>query len=202
MSVLQISDLRRQLREKFPAAHRTPIPIEDFSELQKLEFADGHLSEIVAPKPSSGMSLIVSELLDEPRDLPIALVDGRDNFDPASYRNEQCRRLLWLRCHKTQQALQCVDLLLRDGNLPLVLLDLHLVCERELRQIPANLWHRLKTQARDSGTTLVAMTPRPLIPSPHRRLTLNGHFSLDQLELQAPTLQFQNTNAQPLTLKA
>ena len=202
MSVLQISDLRRQLREKFPAAHRTPVPTENVSEPQKLEFAAGHLSEIVAPKPSSGISLIVSELLDEPRDLPIALVDGRDTFDPASYRNEQCRLLLWLRCHKTQQALQCVDLLLRDGNLPLVLLDLHLVCERELRQIPNNLWHRLKTQARDSGATLVAMTPRPLIPSPHRRLTLNGHFTLDHLELHPPTLQFQKTNAQTLTQKA
>ncbi|YCM45113.1 hypothetical protein V2O64_03645 [Verrucomicrobiaceae bacterium 227] len=202
MSVLQISDLRRQLREKFPAAHRVPVPVKDTPEPQKLEFAQGHLSEIIAPKPSSGMSLLVSELLDQPRDLPIALVDGRDTFDPASYRNEQCRRLIWLRCHKTQQALQCVDLLLRDGNLPLVLLDLHLVCERELRQIPTNLWHRFKTQARDSGASLVAMTPRPLIPSPHRRLTLSGHFSLDHLELQTPTLTFQNTDTQTLVNKA
>lgn len=202
MSVLQISDLRRQLREKFPVAHRVPLPVEEPPEPQKLEFAAGQLSEIVASKPSSGISLLISELLDQPRDLPIALVDGRDHFDPASYGNEQCRRLIWLRCHKTQEALQCVDLLLRDGNLPLVLLDLHLVCERELRQIPTNLWHRLKTQARDSGAALLAMTPRPLIPSPHRRLILNGNFTLDHLELQTPTLQFQNTNAQTLANKA
>lgn len=202
MSILQITDLRRQLREKFPAAHRVPLPVEEPPQPQKLEFAAGQLSEIVASKPSSGISLLVSELLDGPRDLPIALVDGRDTFDPASYGNEQCRRLIWLRCHKTPQALQCADLLLRDGNLPLILLDLHLVCERELRQIPTNFWHRLKTQARDSGATLVAMTPRPLIPSPHRRLTLNGHFSLDHLELQTPTLTFQKTDTQTLANKA
>lgn len=201
MSVIQISDLRRQLREKFPAAHRAPVPVE-IHEAQKLDFAGGYLSEVVASKATSGMSLIISELLEEERDLPIALIDGRDTFDPASYGNTSCRHLIWVRCHKTQQALQCADLLVRDGNLPLILLDLHLVCERELRQIPTNLWHRLKTQARDSGAALVALTPRPLVPSPHRRLLLGGQFSLAHLELQPPALQFQSANEHPLVNKA
>lgn len=202
MSLLQISDLRRQLREKFPAAHRDSKPAEAPLPPDKLEFAAGKLSEIVASKATSGMSLVISELLKSDRDLPLALVDGRDTFDPASYRNDHCCSLIWIRCHKTQQALQCADLLLRDGNLPLVLLDLHLVCERELRQIPTNLWHRFKTQARDSGASLVAMTPRPLIPSPHQRLNLNGQFTLDHLELKTPALHFQPSESLPQSHKA
>lgn len=174
----------------------------EICEPQTLEFAEGHLSEIVAPRPSSGIPLVILELLAEKRDLPLVLVDSGDGFDPASYGNAFCRRLLWIRCDRTGQALQCVDLLLRDGNLPLVLLDLHLVCERELRQLPAALWHRLKTQARDSGTALVAMTPRPLIPSPQRRLVLGSRFSLDHLELESPALRFQSPGEQALVNKA
>ncbi|MGC6564164.1 MAG: hypothetical protein ACON38_00990 [Akkermansiaceae bacterium] len=202
MSLLQLSDLRRQLREKFPSAHRDPLPEEAPPDPQKLEFAAGQLSEIIAPEASSGMSLLVSELLEQPRDLPLALVDGRDTFDPASHSNQRCRQLIWIRCHQTQQALQCADLLLRDGNLPLVLLDLHLVCERELRQIPGNLWHRLKTQARDSGAALVALTPRPLVPSPHQRLILQGRFTLDHLELTPPSLGFKHADSPSLAHKA
>ena len=202
MSVLQIEQLRRQLREKFPAAHRAPAPEEPTPQAAPLEFSAGHLSEIISPRHSAGASLVISELLEQKRDLPLALVDGRDTFDPASYGNEKCRHLIWLRCSKTEQALKCTDLLLSDGNLPLVILDLHLVSERELRQIPTALWHRLKIQARDSGATLVAMTPRALVPTPHRRLTLGGRFTLDHLELTKPTLQLHQSESQQLAGKA
>ncbi len=205
MSLLQIEQLRRELREKFPAAHRPatspsvpPSPTAaSKTVLAPLQFSPGQLSEIISPHHSSGASLVISELLDEKRELPLAFIDGRDSFDPASYGNEKCRHLIWLRCAKTEQAIQAADLLLRDGNLPFVILDLHLVSERELRQIPSSFWHRLKIQARDSGCAMLAMTPRALVPTPHRRLTLSGHFSLQHLELQPPTLQLQLSSAAP-----
>ncbi len=190
---MKIDHLRRQLREKFPAAHRAPIPQESNAS-SPLEFSPGHLSEVISPHPSAGASLLISQLLDQKRDLPLVLIDGRDSFDPASQGNEKCRHLIWLRCTKTEQAIQCADLLLRDGNLPFVLLDLHLTSERELRQIPTALWHRLKIQSRDSGSALITLTPRSLIPTPHRRLTLSGRFSLDHLELQSPSLHLHHAS--------
>lgn len=202
LSILQIDQIRRQLREKFPAAHREPVLQESSSQPATLEFSAGHLSEIISPHHSAGASLVISQLLEQKRDLPIALVDGRDTFDPASYGNEKCRHLIWLRCSKTEQALKCTDLLLSDGNLPLVLLDLHLVSERELHQIPTALWHRLKIQARDSGATLVTMTPRVLVPTPHSRLTLGGHFTLDHLELTKPTLRLNQSKNRQVAGKA
>ena len=202
MSVLQIDKIRRQLREKFPAAHRDPIPEESSSQATSLEFSAGHLSEIISPHESAGASLIICELLDQKRDLPIALVDSRDTFDPASYGNDNCRHLIWLRCSKTEQALKCTDLLLSDGNLPLILLDLHLVSERELRQIPTAFWHRLKIQARDSGAALVSITPRALLPTPHRRFTLGGRFTLDHLELTKPSLQLNQSESRQIAGKA
>ena len=205
MSVLQIEKLRSQLREKFPAAHRAPLPLEETilpCEIQAPEFTPGHLNEVVSPHSSAGASLIISDLLSQKRDLPLALIDGHDSFDPASYGNEKCRRLIWLRCAKTEQAIQCADLLLRDGNLPFILLDLHLVSARELRQIPNALWHRLKIQARDSGAALLALTPRALVPTPHRRLTLASRFTLAHLEQRAPRLSFQSTERDQLAGKA
>ena len=171
MSVLQIDKIRRQLREKFPAAHRDPIPEESSSQATSLEFSAGHLSEIISPHESAGASLIICELLDQKRDLPIALVDSRDTFDPASYGNDNCRHLIWLRCSKTEQALKCTDLLLSDGNLPLILLDLHLVSERELRQIPppSGIGSKSRPAIREllSSPSLRAPSyPLPIVVSP------------------------------------
>lgn len=203
MSVLQIEQLRRQLREKFPAAHRPPVPpAESVVEPDSLTFAAGKLSEIIAPRPSAGASLLLKSLLAEERDLPLALIDARNSFDPASYGNAPCRRLLWLRCPGLHEAFQCADLLLGDGNLPLVLLDLHLSSARELRQTPASLWHRLKSQARSSGAALAALTPHALVPTPHCRRTLTGRFTLDHLESQPPELKLAQTTPQSLAGKA
>ena len=208
LSVLQIEQLRRQLREKFPAAHRAPVPPSEpkpkptsTPDEEELTFSPGHLSEVISPHPSAGTSLVLRKLLAQKRDLPLVLIDGRDTFDPASYGNPRCRRLLWLRCTKTNQALQCADLLLCDGNLPLLLLDLHLTPGRELRQVPASLWHRLKIQARESDASLVTLTPRALVPTPHRRLTLNNRFTLDHLELSPPNLAFDQAEEHHLTGK-
>jgi hypothetical protein len=46
------------------------------------------------------------------------------------------------------------------------------------------------------------MTPRPLVPTPHRRLTLSGRFTLDHLELTKPTLQIQQSENRQLAGKA
>ncbi|MGJ8694885.1 MAG: hypothetical protein ACSHYF_01085 [Verrucomicrobiaceae bacterium] len=195
MSAAQINKLRQQLQEQFPAAHRTlPASEESPFDPAALTFAPGTLHEFVSSHPGSGISLLLSRLLDEEHDLPLALIDGRDSFDPASYGSTKCRRLFWIRCRETMQAIQSADLLLRDGNLPLVLLDLHLTSERELKRIPNAIWHRFRTEARDSGSTLLALTPRPCLPSPHGRVTLDSRFSLNHLELQKPQLQTQATD--------
>ncbi len=201
LSILQIQQLRRELREKFPAAHRAPHPPASLPPAP-LTFAPGHLSEMISPHQSSGASLVISKLLDKKRETPLVLIDGRDSFDPASYGNEKCHNLIWIRCSKSEQAIQAADLLLRDGNLPFIILDLHLVAERELRRIPHALWQRLKVHARHSGSTMLAITPHALVPTPHRRLTLSGHFSLAQLELEEPSLQLHHSLEHQHTHKA
>ncbi|MDB4460996.1 hypothetical protein N9029_00600 [bacterium] len=194
MSVSQITDLRKQLQEQFPRAHRgLDLPKDTELDPLSLSFPAGTLHELVAPGLCSGVSLMISQLLEHSRDLPLALIDGRDSFDPASYGSEKCRRLFWIRCREAMQAIQCADLLLRDGNLPLILLDLHLTSARELKRIPNAIWHRFRTESRASGASLLALTPRPCLPSPHSRFTLSSTFTLQNLEMDPPQLRVTNS---------
>ena len=199
MSAVQsIDEIRANLRQKFPAAHRhthlpTPPPENHPPENPEpettLRFAPATVNEVVGTAPFQGMPLLISQLLAEERDLPLALIDGRDSFDPASHGNKLCQNLFWIRCTETDQIIQATDLLLRDGNLPLILLDLHLLPSRQLSRIPTNLWHRFRTEARASGSTLVVLTPRPIVISAHSRHIIQGAFTLAHLETLTPHLR-------------
>lgn len=202
MSSETVQRLRQQLREKFPAAHReekgpcrsVPIPRGEGSQgstshsaLGTWHFPSGALTEISPAHPACGLTLLIAGLLHSDSPLsapssPLVLIDARDRFDPASFSADDCARLLWLRCRETQQALKAADLLLRDGNLPSVLLDLSALPARELRRIPSSSWHRLRQLAETSRCTLVALTPVPLIPRAALRLTLTREFTLHHLD--------------------
>ncbi len=206
-----LQHLRRQLREKFPDAHQSR-PTETSSFQTSLPaFPKGALSELSPATPSASLPLLLAQLLNQgsvgvppastspvpsQRDAPspsitnnkspitptLALIDGRDSFDPASYGPAACARLLWVRCHHADESLRCTDLLLRDGNLPLLVLDLQLNPAAELNAIPTSSWYRLRNLARQSGSTLLAFTPRPLIPAAALQLTLTNSFHLHHLE--------------------
>jgi hypothetical protein len=211
-----VTALRKQLREKFPAAHKgeqghscaaIPTPQHEVPqtpwhfELGTWHFPKGAITEISPADPSCGLSLIIAALLSETLEsgstVPLVLIDARDRFDPASFTPEECARLLWLRCRDTNQAIRSADLLLRDGNLPFVLLDLSALPARELRRIPNSSWHRLRQLAQSTDTTFLALTPTPLIPRTTLRLTLTRQFTLHDLHLSRPellaTLQTETT---------
>jgi hypothetical protein len=118
--------------------------------------------------------------------LPLALIDPNDSFDPASYQPR--RPLLWLRSADATKSLQAADLLVRDGNIPLVLLDYSLTALRELKSIPSSSWYRLRTLAESSGTSLLALTPAPLIAAAAARYQLENNFSLQDFQQLRPQL--------------
>ena len=187
---MDIAQLRQSLREKFPMAHRAPQPEEEpvavFPETCALEFGSGTINEIVSTSGFLGMTLLISRLLEDERELPIALVDGQNSFDPESYGNDRCRNLLWIRCTETPQIISVTDLLLKDGNLPLVLLDLHLLPQREFSRIPSILWQRFRITARESGSSLVVLSPKPTVTAAHSRYFIEGSFTLEHLEKLIP----------------
>lgn len=183
-----IQELRRQLREKFPAAHVAPVNIESPSlapgrPFEITTFPAGAISEIIPAAADSPLALWIAGLLENPRELSpfpeFVLIDGADRFDPASYSSTSCSRLLWVRCQCIQDALKATDILVRDGNIPFILLDLHGLPISILRSIPAATWWRFKQLCEQSSCRLVVLPPSPLVPCSSLRLSLSGSLRLE-----------------------
>ncbi|MEO0448451.1 MAG: hypothetical protein AAF191_20500 [Verrucomicrobiota bacterium] len=191
-----IDDLRRELRERFPGAHQERPPAESYRLPGLPPLPKATIAELVASPAVSGSSLLISFLLEEDdNDLPLALIDPADSFDPASYHLR--RPLLWLRSDNPKRSLKAADLLLRDGNLPLVLIDLTLTPLRELQKLPSSSWYRLRTLAETSGTSLLALTPAPLIAAAPARHQLQNTLTLEHLH-QVRTQLMPQLETQPL----
>ena len=110
------------------------------------------------------------------------LVDCGRTFDPGSYDAATLARLLTVFCTTTDQSVKATDLLLRDGNLALVLLDLQTMAPRQLGRIPMSTWHRFQRLVEMSGTALVVLTPQPIVEAARIRITLNAHWDLAALK--------------------
>lgn len=188
VTALVLEDLRKQLREKFPRAHAHSFPAGKIPPSRELDFDPSHfpagmISEVIG----SGTGMLVAALLGEPETsagLPdFVLVDGGDTFDPSSYTPQACSRLVWVRCTAVMEMLKAADLLVRDANIPFILLDTCGIGRRELAGIPAAAWWRLKLAAESSGCRLVVMSPAPQVPCAGVRLSLRADLSLEDLEI-------------------
>ncbi|MEO0446995.1 MAG: hypothetical protein AAF191_13055, partial [Verrucomicrobiota bacterium] len=114
----------------------------------------------------------------------IALIDGTDQFDPSSIVDHAhpMPHFLWMRCRHIKEALKATDWLLRDGNIPKILLDLQGTSPRDLQQVPLAAWHRLRGLTQESGSTFLAFTPCSSIPCAQTRLRLKSCLDLSLLE--------------------
>src|SRR5262249_40126451 len=109
-------------------------------------------------------------------------IDGRDSFDPCALPNSILRQLLWVRCTKVFEAVKAADLLLRDGNFPLVILDLILNSLDELRKIPQTTWYRLQRLVESVPTACLVLTRYETVSSAQLKLVLENSWNLETLE--------------------
>lgn len=194
-SSAKIIELRSLLAEKYPSGPRAAVPVLETG-LPALDallgggLRRGALIEIARRQPAMGAALLLQSLLAETwaREQRMALVDGRDRLDPAGCRRETLTALLWVRCANAAQAIRATDLLLRDGNLPLVALDLADNPAKELRAIPATTWFRLQRIAEENGLACLIFTPGPLVASAHARLLLRRPLTLTTLDAPSAEL--------------
>ncbi|MEO7300163.1 MAG: hypothetical protein ABI042_16485 [Verrucomicrobiota bacterium] len=142
--------------------------------------------EIVNQRKNSGSALLMAALLRKAaaENQIVTLIDGMDSFDASAFQPETLARLLWVRCKNAGEAMKAVDLILRDRNLPLVLLDLALNPAKQLRKIPATTWYRLQRIAETTPTIFVAITPQPIVSCAQIRLNLTRQFSLEDVDLE------------------
>jgi len=198
MAASRIIDLRKLLAERFPQEPLPPLDrcvtwLRIFDEALEGGLTKGAITELTSAPGNAGSATIIAALLQRAcRDrFFIALIDGRDSFDPPSGAEHALPHLLWVRCRKVAEAMSAADLLLRDGNFPLVILDLGLNPVTELRRIPSSNWYRLQRLVEPAPTAFLVLTPRSMISSAQWKLVLENRWRLPQLDEEASTLQAQ-----------
>jgi|GEM_PF-1192433 len=186
--IKNIVQLRQLLLERFPHLRMAaespsakphaccPTGLPQIDNLLKGGLPQGEIVEMVSSGTGSG--LVILSLLRQAYEARqwIALIDGQDCFDPSAVDADVLWRLLWIRCRNAEQALKAADLLLRDSNLPLVLLDLQINSATQLRKIPSSTWRRFQRLIESSSTALLVLTPRALVGNAQARLSLQGKF--------------------------
>jgi hypothetical protein len=199
MGANKMIDLRQLLAERFPQEplrspnDRLVTGLRIFDETLEGGLTKGAITELSATSHRAGSASIIAALLHRAcRDrFFMALIDGRDSFDPQSIGGAALRHLLWVRCRRATEAVQAADLLLRDGNFPLVILDLVLNPAVELRRIPSSNWYRLQRLVEPAPTAFLVLTPQSMISSAQWKLVLENRWTLPHLDWAAEDLQAQ-----------
>lgn len=195
MSASKILDLRQLLVERFPQepasdSGRLGSGLEIFDQALGGGLTKSAITEVTVPWPNAGSATLIAGLLRQADRAKffLALIDGRDSFDPESLGAGALRRLLWVRCRAAREAMQAADLLLRDGNFSLVILDLLLNPPAELRKIPAANWYRLQRLVEAAPSALLAFTRQSMISSAQWKLVLENRWQLSHLEEETAAL--------------
>jgi len=185
----KIIDLRKLLVERFPHAPGTVAThlvtgLFFLDESTNGGLPRGAITELICPRTSAGSASLIHTLVHAAhRDKHfLALIDGRDSFDPCGLDNASLRHLLWVRCSKASEVIKAGDLLLRDGNFPLVILDLVLNAPEELRKIPQTNWYRLQRLVELAPAACLVLTRYAMVASAQLKLVLGNSWNLDSFE--------------------
>ena len=189
----KIVDLRKLLAERFP---HTPVPAATRRLITGLSFLDqaiggglpkGAITEFISAQISAGSASLIHALLQAAHRNRyfLALIDGRDSFDPSASGtpgNGCLSYLLWVRCTKALEAIKAADLLLRDGNFALVIVDLVLNAPEELRKIPQTSWYRLQRLVESAPTACLILTRLGMVSSAQLKIVLENSWTLESFE--------------------
>jgi hypothetical protein len=184
-----IISLRRFLEERFPKSN-VSTPGYFCSGVSRLDQAIGGglpksaITELITPQTSAGSASLLQGLIQsgQRHGYFLALIDGRDSFDPGPLGNESLRCLLWVRCRQALEAIKAADLLLRDGNFPLVIVDLVLNPLAELRRIPQTTWYRLQRLVEASPSACLVLTRQSMVASAQLKIVLENSWMLESLQ--------------------
>jgi hypothetical protein len=183
-----VSALRSLIAARFPERTRRPhggVPasVGPVDDALGGGLPAGRLTELVSAVPSGGGQTVVARLIAATRAARqrIALVDGSDAFAPDALPGDTLRHLVWVRCRVAEQAFAVADILVRDGNYAVVVLDLRGCAERVLRRTPASLWYRLQRAAEGGSVAVLVQTQSPLVPAVPMRLVLDRPLSLSDV---------------------
>lgn len=200
----KIIELRQWLAERLPRARLGAAPARTAPDtvptgLGPVDDAlggglpKGAFTELVAPGEGSGSAQFIHALLRHTASAGrfLTLVDGADSLDVDALEPEALAHLLWIRCRSTAEALQTTDLLLRDRNIGLLVLDLKLNPAHELRRVQGTVWYRLGRLMEQQGGTVLVVTPQPLVSGAAARIVSRTRLDHRDLERRPDALDLR-----------
>jgi hypothetical protein len=189
--LVRLEALRTLVAEKFPPSVRQShgrlrTGCSPFD--QKGGFLQGAITEVCGA--AGGGSLLLAAVVDAAvRDgLLIGLIDAANSFEPSDWADNQLSRILWVMCGAAAPAIRATDILLRDGNLPVVILDLHMLPTAQLQRIPVSTWHRFQRVIEPTATVFAVLTPQPLVEGASARVAVRTNFTLEAMHLSRSAL--------------
>ena len=180
----KIIELRQVLAQRFPQEIPPPSSllatgIESLDRPLDGGLRRGSITQLVAPLPSCGSASLLHDLIESMQASSqfVALIDGKNSFEPP-YSTSVTNLLLWIRCENVTQAIRAADLIIRDGNIVLSILDLKQNEAHELRKVPATAWYRLQRVTAEIGTTLLLITSYYISGSSYAALQINNSLGI------------------------
>jgi len=195
LAPIKLAALRSLLSARFPEKARKPgsgvcTGVAAIDEALGGGLPAGRLTELVSAAPSSGGQTVFTRLLISTRAARqrVALVDAADGFAPEAVPVDALRHLVWVRSRTLAATLAAADVLVRDGNYAVVVLDVRGISERALRRAPAAGWYRLQRAAEGGAAAVLVQTPCELVPAVPWRLVLRASQALADAGLPAEVL--------------
>jgi hypothetical protein len=178
----RLDALRELIAEKYPSRATRPgrrrhsgcTPIDR----ERGGLLRGSVTEVTGS--SSGAQVLLSAILQQAVEegFHVGLIDGTSSFHPEDWPAAQLRRVLWVMCRDSAKAVKAADLLVRDGNLSVLVLDLQGMSARELRKIPASTWHRFHRLMEERDLVLLVLTSQPMVEGAVTRIVLEPEGEL------------------------
>jgi hypothetical protein len=141
----------------------------------------GAMTEISAAPAATSLLLAALLMMLEKEKRLGALVDCGRFFDPGSFHPTCLKRLLWVRCGLPAEAVKAADLLLRDGNLSLLVIDLQGTELRGALRIPPSTWHRFQRVVEQGNMALAVFSQRPVVEGASVRISLDWQWNFPSL---------------------
>ncbi len=193
----ELQELRALLKREFPEAHQERLPESEepvfrtgIPAVDQMGLPQTGLLELVGGE-SSGLGLLLwgvaRYLLVQGH--PLAWIDRRDACDVTASWSESClARLLWVRCRHQEEAVRAMDLLVRDGNVRHLILDLRQPAGERSHLIPHPVWYRLRNVAEESGLWILVASRQRLVPCAVCRGELTSRYQLKDLHVEREAL--------------
>jgi hypothetical protein len=187
----KIIELRKILAERYPQQTETrslclPTGWSPLDSLLGGGLPKGAITQLLIPNISSGGAIVLHEIIKAMQDVSqyVALIDSKNCFEPVA----DHPLLLWIRCQNVLQALKATDLILRDGNLSLVILDFKENLDQELRKIPGSAWYRFQRIIEENRNALLTITRHPIVINAQITISTMHRLCIDDLSTQRTDL--------------